>query len=180
MSCCARLNLTSTMSSALQRQLHPLLWDAVRNEPFLRLPEPLSHIIITPPRPSDAEEMIGPLNDPRVFNGLQSPPWPFTPENGAAWTGKLMVAWHEQLKQLEDIAAQGEDAPLSPIGFCPVRCLRDATTEKQTFLGDFQLARVRFDWEANEEKRRELVEANEALPAADPAIVYTIGCKEHP
>ena len=72
-------SLLIAMSVALLRQIHPLEWDATRNEPFLRLPAPLSHIIITPPRESDAAEKVPHLNDPKVYNGLSNPPWPHIP-----------------------------------------------------------------------------------------------------
>lgn len=165
------------MSAALLRQIQPLEWDAARNEPFLRLPAPLSHIILTPPRPSDAEDMVEPMNDPRVYNGLRSPPWPFTLDHGTVRVARTVNVWDGQLKQLGKIAAQGESASLVAFEFCPVRCVRDATAEKQPLLGDFHFGRTVFDWELDEEKRKRLADANETLPAGDPAIIYTIGCK---
>lgn len=165
------------MSAALLHQIHPLEWDAARNEPFLRLPAPLSHFILTPPRPSDAEDMVEPMNDPRVYNGLRSPPWPFTLDHGTVRVAKTVSNWNRQLKRLEEVAAQGESASLVTFEFCPVRCVRDATTEKQPLLGDIHLGRAVFEWEVDDEKRKRLVDANEALPAGNPAIVYTIGCK---
>lgn len=167
------------MSAALLRQIHPLEWDATRNEPFLRLPVPLSHIILTPPRMSDLEGRAELLNDPRVYNGLQNPPWPYTLEHSISWTTRIVGEWQEQLKQLEEAAEQGEDAPLVTFAFCPVACIRDASTEEQGFLGDFSLGRTQFEWEADEQERRRLIDSNEALPASDPAIVYTIGGERH-
>ena len=129
------------MSAALLRQIQPLEWDAARNEPFLRLPAPLSHIIITPPRWADAEVSIDPLNDPRVFNGFQNPPWPMTLEHATAWSTKLIGEWNEHLKQLGKAAAQGEDAPLATFGFCPVRSIRDTSNDEQKYIGDLGLTR---------------------------------------
>ncbi|KZV67639.1 hypothetical protein PENSPDRAFT_754797 [Peniophora sp. CONT] len=164
------------MSAALVRQIQPLEWDATRNEPFLRLPAPLSHIILTPPRPSDAEDMVEPMNDPKVYNGLRSTPWPFTLEHGQSRNNKIVDDWHGQLRRLEEAAAQGEDVPRAKFGFTPVRCIRDTRNEKQLYLGEFYLRRTAFDWEVNEAKRKELADANEALPSGDPGIVYTLSC----
>ncbi|KZV65568.1 hypothetical protein PENSPDRAFT_586635 [Peniophora sp. CONT] len=163
------------MSAALLRQIHPLEWDATRNEPFLRLPAPHSHIILTPPRMSDAEQNVEALNDPKVYNGLSSPPWPMTLEDATWWSTKIVGEWNEQLPQLEEAAARGEDAPLVTFGFCPVRAIRDSTKEDQPFLGDLQLGRTQFEWEADEDERKRIIDANEALPPCDPAIIYTIG-----
>ncbi|VDC08010.1 unnamed protein product [Peniophora sp. CBMAI 1063] len=163
------------MSAALLRQIQPLEWDATRNEPFLRLPAPHSHIILTPSRLSDAEDMVGPFNDPKVYNGLRSPPWPFTLEHGRKWTEKVVEIWGEHREELETAAAQGENATLATFGFCPVRCIRDSRTEEQKLIGDLHLGRTGYEWEVDEDKRKELADANAALPVGDSTIIWTIG-----
>jgi hypothetical protein len=46
-------------------------------EVFLRLPAPHENIIITPPRESDAADLVLILNDPRVYKFLVGPPIPY-------------------------------------------------------------------------------------------------------
>jgi hypothetical protein len=46
-------------------------------EVFLRLPAPHENIIITPPRESDAADLVLILNDTRVYKFLVGPPIPY-------------------------------------------------------------------------------------------------------
>ena len=91
-----------------------------------------------------------------------------------------MLVLHNRthLTVLEQAAAQGEDAPLATFGFCPVRCIRDASTNDQRYIGDFGLTRTRYEWVVDEQERQGLADANKALPACDPTIIWTIGGKQ--
>lgn len=54
----------------LDHLLHPLEVDPKYGEPFLRLPSPFNHIIITPLRDTDKPAKIEVLNDHRVIQML--------------------------------------------------------------------------------------------------------------
>lgn len=50
---------------------HPLEVNSHTGEPFVRLPNPLENIIITPMRDSDKPKMIEYMNDWRIVQHLQ-------------------------------------------------------------------------------------------------------------
>lgn len=59
-------------------QLHPLQLNPHTGEPFLRL-KSHPNIILTPPRLSDVAYSLEYLNDARVHEWLQGPPFPYLP-----------------------------------------------------------------------------------------------------
>jgi hypothetical protein len=55
---------------SLTTQLHPLQLNPITKEPFLRLPAPHDNIIVTPPRLSDAPDMVIAMNDEHIYPWL--------------------------------------------------------------------------------------------------------------
>jgi len=165
------------MSSTLQpRQLRPLQLNPITGEPFLRLPAPHSHIIYTPPRLSDAPELVPVLNDPKVYRWVHSPPWPFTLEDGISWLKYRTTATDALLNQLKDVDEAEPDAPLLAVGGCPLEIIREQRPDgSDIYVGTCDITRAGFDWELDEEKRTKLKEENNAREAGDPEIVWTIG-----
>ncbi|CAG8717560.1 15864_t:CDS:1, partial [Acaulospora colombiana] len=66
-------------------KLHPLLVNEKTGEPYLQLPYPHDNIRITPPRSDDVDTTVSYLNDPRIYEHLAGPPFPYTTENGIQW-----------------------------------------------------------------------------------------------
>ena len=60
----------------MDSQLYPLEVNQTTGEPFLRLRQHQG-IILTPPRPSDAEALVQHLNDPLVYQNLAGTPYPY-------------------------------------------------------------------------------------------------------
>jgi hypothetical protein len=66
----------------------------ITQEPYIRLAPPLDNITVTPNRgphiPSDQKQVVEALNDPRVYEKLDSPPFPYLPEHAVAFqTGQV-------------------------------------------------------------------------------------------
>lgn len=111
--------------------------DPLTSEPYIRLPPPLSHIILTPPRldlssssSSSAEEQGTPtaadvaaitttLNDPLVFPWLESPPYPYLPEHADS----IIRAGYAEAQQLLK-SAETEKW----VDGCPFRDIRDTSS----------------------------------------------------
>ncbi|KAI0028131.1 GNAT domain-containing protein [Vararia minispora EC-137] len=166
------------MSSSLLRQLAPLELDPVTNEPFLRLPAPHAHIVITPPRMSDAQFMTDYMNDPRVFRWTYTPPWPYHLEHALYWLEMIRTGTDVALKQLEDVAAVDPDgtAPLLITPECPVRSIRERRADgAEVYIGDCGFQPTTFEWELDPEERARLAQENAAHPPGSPNIVWSIG-----
>ena len=162
----------------------PLEFDQSRsNEPFLRLPKPLQNIIITPPRKSDVESVLEYLNDPRVYNNLIGPPFPYKQEHYEFWGSMIEAGCSEGLSQyyriMETGKGSGSPGKRTWADVFPVRSIREVNPEtgEQKFIGDLEMDRqgYAYDQTKNEEERKRAKELNESYEAGDPRIEWTIG-----
>lgn len=95
-------------------------------EVFLLLLAPHENIIITPPRESDAADLVLILNDPRVYKFLVGPPIPYHLHQAEEW---LEMAKKDSDEALEDLR-KGKMV----VGGCPVQRTREARSDGTEFL----------------------------------------------
>jgi len=150
--------------------------DHDRKEPFLRLPDRHSNIILTPPRSTDSDAIVTLLNDPRVYMTLEGPPYPYE--------HRFAVEWLERVKSKTDLAwtAIRHSSGNEMFGASPVRILREVNDDgSQTFLGDCGIERWGYPDVENLEERERLVTGNLNRPDGDVGIIWTIGggCTQH-
>ena len=113
------------------------------NELLLRLPPPLSNIIITPPRRSDVIDRLEGLNDMEVVRWLCGPPYPYTMEDSEERNAKITklcadaeVAYEKVING--DTSTWPNDAPVQIIREI------DPGTGAQKFLGVVDIFRYFF------------------------------------
>ena len=155
--------------------LYPLHVNPTTGEPYLRLPSPHENIIITPPRLSDVDALVGHLNDRKVVNSLIGPPYPYLTSHAEGWISNVKKASDELLAELEkdDQGAQS-DVQLKFVGGCPVHYIREVADDgTETFIGDLVIHRCEFPHEGPQ--RASLAEENAARPVGDPTIVWCAG-----
>lgn len=155
--------------SSSHSHLSPLLFNEKTNEPYLRLPLPHTNIILTPPRDADNEAIVKIMNDQRVFQWLESTPYPYYLEHAKAW---LEVT----SRQANTVLQQLEETPGGFVGGCPVRILREVKDNgEESFLGDCGIGKWGFadilDPGEREKARRE----NDQRPPGDPGTVWGFG-----
>ncbi|EIN13848.1 hypothetical protein PUNSTDRAFT_56310 [Punctularia strigosozonata HHB-11173 SS5] len=171
------------MTNNTHRQLHPLQVNRVTGEPFLRLPPPHSHIIFTPPRVSDVPSVVVNMNDPKVYEMLNGPPYPYKDEHAVWWIGTIKAKADEVLEELREVDSRDPEAPLRIVGHCPVRILREVKEDgSDEFLGDCALTRLRYPTILDSKERERLIKANEDRPVGDPEIIWDVGdyiCASH-
>lgn len=145
--------------------------DPLTKEPFLRLPEPHSDIILTPPRLSDAESIVPILNDPLVYPTLEGPPYPYEHQ--------FAIDWLSRAKEVTDKvwASIQSGSSHEKFGASPVRIIRqvDPVTGAQVYLGDCGIDRWGYRDIEPDQERQKLEAENLARPNGDPKIVWTIG-----
>ncbi|KIM88725.1 hypothetical protein PILCRDRAFT_813697 [Piloderma croceum F 1598] len=162
----------------VNRQLSPLQVNPRNGEPFLQLPSPHEHIIITPLRLTDKPAIIDIMNDKRVSQWLEGPPYPYLQEHADLWVDANKEVCDVAIRELEEENRIHPGGPLKVVESCPVRSIREVKADgTDVFLGD-----IRVDRCANEEldddnadKENSLVDANMAKQTGDPSIVWTIG-----
>ncbi|EIM83439.1 uncharacterized protein STEHIDRAFT_22851, partial [Stereum hirsutum FP-91666 SS1] len=152
------------------------------NEPYLTLPAPYSHIIITPPRASDVEAHRAIIDDPRVYRWLAGPTIPYPVERARAFVARGQGVAREALAELtgEDSSSGREVEGLAGEGLrmvsrCPVNIIRERREDgTEVYLGDCSFARYRFLDEQDPDERKRMIDANEALPVGYPQIVWEL------
>ncbi|KAF7966039.1 hypothetical protein HWV62_40443 [Athelia sp. TMB] len=163
------------------RLLYPLELNPQTGEPFLRLPSPFEHIIITPPREADTAAMVEILGDSRVNQWLQGPPYPFLQEHADARVARQIAASASALQELKDAAAgdKSPEGPLALVERCPVSCIREVQPGgADVYIGDCRMHRCQFDnlaVDGREEEQRGKIAENDARVLGDPGIVWSIG-----
>lgn len=188
--------MSSSSSSGIRTyhaQFGPLEINPTTGEPFLRLRNH-QDIILTPPRQSDAEEVIPHMNDPRIHDWIDSIPVPYTLANGEWFINQIKPACDAVLRQLDDAAAKYDDdrhsgPDLVVVDGCPVRAIRHVVDGmREVLIGDIGVRRAGrgelvdgvtgalrdvVDWEAKEASEA----VNEGLCVGDPGIVWEPGCE---
>lgn len=155
------------LDSPSLRDISPLLLNPHTSEPYLPLPPPFSHIILTPPRLSDVSSIVEILNDPKVYTTLIGPPYPYLESDATAWLEGVMRESDAVLHDLRDGSSK------LFVGGCPVRILREVQEGgTDIFLGDIGVDRCGFP---DCEDQVDLVNANERRVAGDEEIVWCIG-----
>lgn len=158
-------------------QIYPLEVNPRTGEPFLRLKNH-KNIIITPPRQDDVALYPAIMNDPRIYEWLGNPPFPYTTEHAEAWYAKVKALSDGTLKELE---AAKESPDLILVGDCPVRAIREVKGDgEDTFIGDIGIMRsadgkLMAPAGADDERKAKYVEENAARKLGDPKITWTVG-----
>jgi RimJ/RimL family protein N-acetyltransferase len=115
-------------------KLFPLQVNEATGEPYLQLPWPHDKIRITPARPSDAASIQECLNDPRVYEYLAGPPFPYTYDDAIQWVGRAMDESGRLFWSMED----GDEW----IDGCPVHCIRQVQEDgTDIYIGDITMRR---------------------------------------
>jgi len=137
-------------------------------EVFLRLPAPHENVIITPPRDSDAADLVLILNDPRVYKFLIAPPFPYRHQHAVEWLGMMTKRSDKVLNDLREGKAV--------VDGCPVQYIREAQSDgTEMFLGDISVTRNGWLEVEDEDLRAKMTEENLEKSVGDPSIVWTIG-----
>ncbi|KAJ5294035.1 hypothetical protein PENANT_c009G11596 [Penicillium antarcticum] len=177
----------------------PVFFNPLTKEPYLRLPAPCSHIIITMDRLHDIEEtskeMTKILNDPLVYPWLEGPPYPFLPKDGEDWIklqckesesvlSRLQQEYERSRNQTKCKDAGDQVAPKEFFDVCAFRCIREVTEYdlktgaalKDVYIGSISIARYSFYELAYGSSEREEAQArNNEIPAGDKGIVWGLG-----
>jgi hypothetical protein len=181
----------------VNRQLHPLQVNPKTGEPFLQLPSPHEHIIITPLRLTDKSAIVDILNDVAVSQWLevshtntsrthgihrrllaQGPPYPFLQEHADSWVDKYKEVCDAAIRELEEEEKINPNGPLKIIEFCPVRSIREVKADgTDVYLGDIRIDRCAAEEmnDDNGDPENSLIDANLAKQTGDPSIIWTIG-----
>ncbi|KAG6890338.1 hypothetical protein C0992_002321 [Termitomyces sp. T32_za158] len=162
-------------------QFYPLEVNSKTGEPFLQLRNN-KNIILTPPRPEDVLAYIPNMNDPRIYEWLGSPPFPFLSEHAEVMYERFKVICDASRAELE---AARESPELVLVGNCPVRAIREVQDDgSDIFLGDISITRAKdgkllvpLHEADDEEKTTKYLETNMSLPVGDPNIVWSVGSK---
>ncbi|KAF7971418.1 hypothetical protein HWV62_21280 [Athelia sp. TMB] len=161
------------------RQFQPLEVNSKTGEPFLRLPSPLDHIIITPSRESDKPDIIRYLNDERVVRWLSGPPHPYLQEHADWWIGECQKTERKTLRELREAETRDPEGALIFVDHCPIRSIREIKPSgEEIFIGDCGIQRCLFDeFEGDEDstKLTQAVEENTGKVTGDPSIVWCVG-----
>lgn len=167
----------------------PILYNPQTQEPYLRLPAPLSHIILTPHRLHQLEETIAVkvplLNDPRIYLNLTGPPYPYLREHEEEWVKSKCAAAEPVLQALR---AEFQTSVLQQQYFdlCPFTVIREVTEEdpqtghpkQDVLIGDIEIARYMFyEYRHDSPERAEAQRLNNELPPGDEGIAWGIGCE---
>ena len=172
----------------------PLERNPDTQELFLRLRK-RRDMIITPPRPEDVDNLFKTLNDPRVYNWMETTPKPYLrgarmffmsekKSSGHNYAEHAKAAWSESRKSADDAIKELEKAsrehPPKLVDVCPFRFVRkvhgDGTDE---FVGYVIVCKCphgelmdtdTVDWERKAENEAK----NASKLPGDPTIVWTV------
>ena len=152
--------------------LHPLEFDAETGEPYLRLPAPHSHIVLTPSRLSDVPYAVENLNDMRIAANFVGPPYPYLEEHAISWITQCR-------KACDDALVPGDSSWFNAV---PVRAIRDisnSSIKDARLIGDCGLDRDGFLELMDEDERKRLEHENADREVGDPNIVWCFGGTSH-
>lgn len=179
-------------------------FNPLTQEPYLRLPKPHSNIIITPHRVDKIEETVlrltELLNDPRVYQWLETTPYPYLREHGEEWVRDCCNQIEGILSTLRRVfatdgglfsdrrAVDGQQKAQEYFDICPFTCIREVlATDAETgapsediLIGDIKLGRYTFyEHPLGSEERARAQRENDALRAGDKDIVWTLGGRNY-
>ncbi|KAJ3489612.1 hypothetical protein NLI96_g2014 [Meripilus lineatus] len=157
--------------------LQPLQVHPITGEPILRLPHPHENIIITPPRMSDGPALVTTLNDLRVCQWLESPPYPYTDDDADYWLRMVKDGSDTVLQELKDAFDEESGSQRSClVGSCPVSFLREVQKDgTEIYLGSIGVERCHYPELENGPEKAKLVKENADRDVGDPEIVWCIG-----
>ncbi|PYI21628.1 hypothetical protein BO99DRAFT_379573 [Aspergillus violaceofuscus CBS 115571] len=165
----------------------PIHYNPETQEPYLRLPAPLSHIILTPHRLHQLEETIAAkvslLNDPRIYLNLTGPPYPYLREHEEEWVKSKCAAAEPVLQALRtEFKTSVQQQQYSDL--CPFTVIREVIEEdpetghpkKDVLIGDIGVARYMFyEYRHDSAERAEAQRRNNELLPGDEGIAWGIG-----
>jgi RimJ/RimL family protein N-acetyltransferase len=154
---------------------------AREGELFLRLPAPLAHIILTPPRKSDVPALVAYMNDFEVAKQLTGPPYPYTAKDSDEFYPMIAKECEDAARQYEAMVA-GNEGSKRWLDALPIRAIRDTNAANhqwndggQLFIGDIGLRRATFPQVLDVKERKRLKEENDAYEAGDERIQWEFG-----
>jgi len=157
---------------AVAKAIYPLRLNPHTKEPYLQLPSPHAHIILTPPRDADADAIPPIMNDPAVYLNVLSPPYPYLREHAVEWVGLMKPRSDEVMSEL--LSFGGDHTKL--VDGCPVNSIRDVKEDgSDVFIGDITVFRDRYFHIEDAEEKAGLIAENNARPLGDPELVWTFG-----
>ncbi|CAE6441619.1 unnamed protein product [Rhizoctonia solani] len=167
-------NSTTTLGTFPYNQRYAgiIQYNPQTNEPFIALPAPHFNIRLTPPRLSDADEVLAIMNVPEIIMNFATPPYPYLREHCDGWLKEKIREYESAMVQITKV---GEDVGF--LDLLPLRHIREVGPDgTETFLGDIGLIRENgFCDIRDEEARNTKVNTNLNLPVGDPNIVWTFG-----
>lgn len=170
-------------------------------EPYLRLSDPHSNIILTPYRldQSQLEEtyavLVKWLNDPRVYPWLEGPPYPYLREHAREY---IKTVSEETKPVLDAVRAEHTNSLSGTIkpqtqqfhGTCPFQCIREVIHQdpetndplRDILIGNIGVSRYSFyEYQSGTGEREEAMQRNNVLSVGDESIVWGLGCEStHP
>ncbi|KAJ5493081.1 hypothetical protein N7539_001827, partial [Penicillium diatomitis] len=198
------IHLLSIGSTGIPQQPDMVLqYRSSNGEPYLRLPEPHTNIIITPHRAEGIDEtsaaLTQMLNDPAIALNLQNTPYPYTRSHAEEWIKAnceeqqdMLAALREELDQQSMNASASEvgnehtihKSPTRMFDICPFTCIREVVESekgyegsfKDVLIGEIRLARSSFeDFPKTGPEREHAKKVNDDLSVGDPSIIWSFG-----
>ncbi|PYH86728.1 hypothetical protein BO82DRAFT_349884 [Aspergillus uvarum CBS 121591] len=165
----------------------PILYNPQTQEPYLRLPAPLSHIILTPHRLHQLEETVSAkvplLNDPRIYLNLTGPPYPYLREHAEEWL-KSSCAAAEPVLQALRTEFKTSVQQQQYFDLCPFTVIREVIEQdpetghprQDVLIGDIGIARYMFyEYRHDSAERAEAQRRNNELLPGDEGIAWGVG-----
>lgn len=162
--------------------------DPQTGEAYLRLPAPLSNIVLTVPRadPShptytaDRDTCVAALNDPAVYAWLESPPFPYERHHAEAF----VAAGAEDCRRILNSSSSSSSSQGARwADGCPFRDIREIKSESDggvtgaTKIGDIGLSRYKFyELPPDSEEQKAMVQRNEGLAPGHEDLIWGVGC----
>lgn len=155
-------------------------------------------LVLSVPQQSDGDAVLKALNDPHVCSNLEGPPFPYTPRDWDTWyhiikdaTDRCRQEWVEVMQDRTHGSRKGGYQTVSTTSNARkwvgsgqwVSTIRATVAQSeplapestQPFIGEVTIRRSGFPDIQDNASRRKAVEANAALPAGDPNIVWEVG-----
>jgi hypothetical protein len=97
-------------------------------------------------------------------------------EHAISWLTQAKADADAIWNELEQAKAESPDGPLKIVSGCPVRSILEENDDgSYTYLGDCGFIRHTFDEVLDVDERARLLQENNARPAGDPDIIWSMG-----